>query len=1196
MKRTKSFSSYINSLNSDINNLKSINDTTSLSAGAITGTSFSEDVTLFGSSIKSSDYVGGESGWKIDSTGVAEFSDVYVRGDINAQTGTIGYWNISSPGVIRRIGPGTQFGTFLESENVGPTDDSKTSGVYVGLFKSYFEDPLPISNRRRLSNVATITVLDSGYEAGDRVIVDVAEDDTYNNGGLPVTIIAATGDTFSYINTGSDFPASGTLDTTSTAATGTVTFYNPDIAGLYIKDYGKADIDYGYFSSAGLAFVSGSRVNLVHNPSFEFIKSADVTSISGSGTAVTYTVADSGFAAGKSVTIVGAETNAYNLVNATIISANTINFRVTSTATGASSTAVASSKISSASSWNYVAATTAPIGLLDFSTLANTYLTSSEYGGVASWSNTMSTSYRVDGTIAYDKGLTYNLFSNERVLALSYESFIDYNPFSATATAMSADGSNTARMVITTSGAHGLSVGDLIYCDFTVSETFSDWEFGPGLATVALVASSTSVRIVNPNGTLQPSFAMTPQSVGGRATNVYEALQPAVPLDQISFKFGNGTSTAISNVLNAVTTSSWLTANNKYLYQSATTWMEEYLAPAHGIFPLKPEAKAPIYIDAEKLRLEYARLDSANFANAANITLSIPAPLYQQIQSPTTYTTSNIAYMTSVVTATAISGNGTTVTVTAPNNFAVGDTVTITGASTAAYNTIINLPVATASSSQFTVLSSATGTTSAATATAYRPVRQIFDAVSLSTEPVAFYGDFSSDYAWEDPELNSAAQISIQDPKKWIDVDLATQTGYISNLDYISLKQSRLNEPMLMQPSIEADADYSVDVGDIFSPDYNYENLRLSSGVISTYDGTYYRNYESRHNLAVSKTRAVNQLIASLESTSGSTDVSSITLQTDNTGATSIGISANTISTIADATLYVDKIESSSYSFTYGNALELDKGFYTGPNSISRVANLFLVSALTTFSDSVSFDGQTNFNNTSYWEADDIILGASTAILPTNSGDEGIRFVGSGTSSFGMFARDHSVTVNAALFVGKIAYTGTSATNLVDFRVNGTQVGTIQASGTGGATVSYNAFMGSHYTEFDGPAPLLGTVMETIDELVEIKYAGQNRLPKTKVSDTAGSKSVYGVYFSEDADEDTPAGHMVAALGASWIRVASGVVVSSGDLLESNGDGCARVQSDDVIRSSTIGKVSSSIAVETYEDGSYLVPCVLYCG
>ena len=922
MKRTKSFSSYINSLNTDINNLKSINDSTSLSAGAITGTSFSEDITLFGSSIKSSDYVGGEAGWKIDSTGVAEFSDVYVRGDINAQTGTIGYWNISSPGVVRRIGSETQFGTFLESENVGPNDDSKTSGIYVGLFKSYFEDPLPISNRRRLSNVATITVLDSGYEAGDRVIVNVAEDASYNNGGLPVTIIAATGDTFSYINTGSNFPAAGALDTTDTASTGTVTFYNPDIAGLYIKDYGKADIDYGYFSSAGLAFVSGSRVNLVHNPSFEFVKSVDITSMAstGGGANVTYlTSTTSGFAVGKNVTVVGAETDGYNVTNAQITLSNVAGFTITSAATGPSSTATGYSKVSTSSSWNYVAATTAAIGLIEFSALTNEYLTASQYGGVISWTNTMSSTYRVEGVVAYDKGLTYNLFSNERVLALSYDSFVDYKPFTAEATAMYKVTGNTSQMGITTTGAHGLSVGDLVYCDFIAEELGADWFFGPGLVTVAGVPSDTQIRIVNPNGTFVPTFTMTPAAIGGRTTSIYKTINPAIPLDQISFKFANGTSTPIANVVNAVTTASWGTANNKYLAQDAESWMVEYLAPVSGIQPLKPVSKAPIYIDAEKLRLAYASLDAANFANAVNVTLSIPAAIYQQIRNVSTYTTSNIAYMTSVVGATAISGNGTTVTVTAPNNFEIGDTVTITGASTAAYNTIINLPVATASSSQFTVLSSATGTTSTATATAYRRIRQLFDSVSLSTEPVAFYGDSSSDYAWEDPSLNTAAQISIQDPKKWVDVDLATQTGYLSNLDFINLKQSRLSEPMLVQPGIEADADFSYDIGNVFSPDYNYETLKLSSGIVSVFDGTNYLSYESRHNLAASKTKSVNQIIASFQNSSDSdsenyANSSSITLES-NVNSTSITLSADSISAVTGSTLYVSTIQGLPTSF-----------------------------------------------------------------------------------------------------------------------------------------------------------------------------------------------------------------------------------------------------------------------------------------
>ena len=47
-----------------------------------------------------------------------------------------------------------------------------------------------------------------------------------------------------------------------------------------------------------------------------------------------------------------------------------------------------------------------------------------------------------------------------------------------------------------------------------------------------------------------------------------------------------------------------------------------------------------------------------------------------------------------------------------------------------------------------------------------------------------------------------------------------------------------------------------------------------------------------------------------------------------------------------------------------------------------------------------------------------------------------------------------------------------------------------------------------------------------------------------------------------------------------------------GDLLESNGDGTAKVQSDDIIKSKTIGKVT----IGNSDTNVKLVSCVLYCG
>jgi hypothetical protein len=225
---------------------------------------------------------------------------------------------------------------------------------------------------------------------------------------------------------------------------------------------------------------------------------------------------------------------------------------------------------------------------------------------------------------------------------------------------------------------------------------------------------------------------------------------------------------------------------------------------------------------------------------------------------------------------------------------------------------------------------------------------------------------------------------------------------------------------------------------------------------------------------------------------------------------------------------------------------------------------------------------------------------------------------------------------------------------LMYFQQSNTTQGTISVSGT---TVSYNSFAGSHWSQWtEGrghiPAILPGTVLSTIDEMCVWKsktwvdYSdgqddqiietteigssteslstkggierseyyigdapvgstivengiskiitddGNERLPKVKISDVVGDRRIYGVFMDYDEAKDIH----VTAVGAYFVRIAAGVTVAAGDLLESNGDGCARVQNDDLIRSSTIGKVTTNIKIAEYDDGSYTVPCVLFCG
>ena len=99
----------------------------------------------------------------------------------------------------------------------------------------------------------------------------------------------------------------------------------------------------------------------------------------------------------------------------------------------------------------------------------------------------------------------------------------------------------------------------------------------------------------------------------------------------------------------------------------------------------------------------------------------------------------------------------------------------------------------------------------------------------------------------------------------------------------------------------------------------------------------------------------------------------------------------------------------------------------------------------------------------------------------------------------------------------------------------------------------------------------------------------------SKVSTTADSARVYGVFHCWDNDDDTVNDFEVAQVGTYIIRVHKDVTVSAGDLLVSNGDGTAKKQDDDIIRSKTIAKANSNVKVETYADGSYTVPCTLHC-
>jgi hypothetical protein len=258
--------------------------------------------------------------------------------------------------------------------------------------------------------------------------------------------------------------------------------------------------------------------------------------------------------------------------------------------------------------------------------------------------------------------------------------------------------------------------------------------------------------------------------------------------------------------------------------------------------------------------------------------------------------------------------------------------------------------------------------------------------------------------------------------------------------------------------------------------------------------------------------------------------------------------------------------------------------------------------------------------------------GASTPTERMRITSGGDVLVGKTSSSFGV--GDGTVIGGA----GYLAQTRTSATpftvirngtdgTLVSFEAQNVAEGTISVSGT---TVSYNGAHLSRWSQLPSGAErteiLRGSVLSNLDEMCEwidppteaVLWEEGDELPegvnvgdikepanpggpqsneqlnRMKVSDVEGDKNVSGVFQAWDDDDDTYTNDFYCAMTGDFIiRIAEGVIVERGDLLMSAGDGTAKPQNDDIIRSKTIAKVTSTNVSCTYEDGSYCVPCVL---
>ena len=274
----------------------------------------------------------------------------------------------------------------------------------------------------------------------------------------------------------------------------------------------------------------------------------------------------------------------------------------------------------------------------------------------------------------------------------------------------------------------------------------------------------------------------------------------------------------------------------------------------------------------------------------------------------------------------------------------------------------------------------------------------------------------------------------------------------------------------------------------------------------------------------------------------------------------------------------------------------------------------------------------------------------NTHAIFVNAGDDNVLFLnsagGTANAHFGIASNKKFTASRDGGTTGEINR-NTNDGNLLDLRQGGTVQGTISVSGS---TVSYNTFMGSHWSQLadnSKPTILRGTVLESIADMCTwytvkfdknehndnsteyhyeeyelpsdksvgdtvsithadgVSYSGviekesNLTLPKFKISDTEESKAVYGVFHTWDDDdngENWQNDASIASLGTYMIRIHKDETVAIGDYIQSKGDGTGKKQADDILRASTIGKVTSTEKVITHSDGSYCVPCTLHCG
>ena len=290
-------------------------------------------------------------------------------------------------------------------------------------------------------------------------------------------------------------------------------------------------------------------------------------------------------------------------------------------------------------------------------------------------------------------------------------------------------------------------------------------------------------------------------------------------------------------------------------------------------------------------------------------------------------------------------------------------------------------------------------------------------------------------------------------------------------------------------------------------------------------------------------------------------------------------------------------------------------GFFFGDSGSSTKGQLYYDNATD------SFTMLTNATSNS-----GIVIDSSGNLLvgkdSTSGSTNGLVWISNGNNSYLSLVHNSTNSSLAVQYINRQSSDG----YLLFFQQADSNEGGVSVSGT---TVSYNGGHLSRWSQLPDSSRdesiVKGTVMTNLDAMCEWSHADEywteedelpvdeegnptaavgdlkkaaytednEQLNRMVVSSVEGDPNVAGVFVNWDNDDDEFNDMNIAMTGDMVIRIAQGTTVARGDLLMSAGDGTAKPQGDDIVRSKTIAKVTSTNVSHTYDDGSYLVPCVL---